>query len=685
MEFLYPNFLWALTALAIPIIIHLFNFRRFRKVVFPNVRFLHEIKEQTQSQSKLRKILVLLARMLAITFLVFAFAQPVIPENDSRVTAGRKSISVYIDNSFSMEAEGEEGPLLEQARQRAREIAAAHSPNDRFQLLTNEFSGKQQRWLSRDAFIEATDNITLSPEARQTTEVLARQRDLFTPSDEGTFRSYLVSDFQQSLTNLQQARADSIYPTTLLPLNAPARKNLSIDSVWFESPLRRAGEQDVIRIRVRNAGEQNLQKVPLRLSVGDMQKAITNFDIDAGTSLDTALYFNHGNAGIAQATLSITDHPITFDDDFYISYRVTDLVRILAISPDSKPQGWRNYLEPVFGEDPQYELKSANLSSVDYQSLNTFNTIVLYELPALPSGLRLELEKFMNNGGSVCVIPSENAETGSYNNLLQKANLGRLSAAQSQEVEASRIDTEHPLYRGVFQKIPRNIDLPQAQRYYPINFGVRSNASDVLAFRNGYPLLATSQSQSGRTYAFAVPLNSDNNNLAEHAIFVTSMLRIAELSMPYQQLYTVIGSGDPIRLANVETGAEDVLTLRRSGNEEETIPEKRTNQGNTLLYPHDQIEEAGNYLVELGDSTLSGIGFNYSRKESDVRTYSREELEASIESNGLFNYSVIEPTSGRVAEAVETLSSGETLWKLCVLLALGFLFVEILLLRFWKT
>ena len=79
MQFIYPAFLWALAALAIPIIIHLFYFRRFKKVAFSNVKFLQEVKEETSMRSRLRNLLVLLVRCLALAALVFAFAQPFIP------------------------------------------------------------------------------------------------------------------------------------------------------------------------------------------------------------------------------------------------------------------------------------------------------------------------------------------------------------------------------------------------------------------------------------------------------------------------------------------------------------------------------------------------------------------------------------------------------------------------------
>ena len=119
MQFVHPAFLWALAALAIPIIIHLFYFRRFKKVYFTNVRFLKEVKEETSARRRLRNLLVLLARLLALAALVLAFAQPFIPQ-DTEVKKGTKAVSIYVDNSFSMNALSQDVPLLEKAKQNVK-------------------------------------------------------------------------------------------------------------------------------------------------------------------------------------------------------------------------------------------------------------------------------------------------------------------------------------------------------------------------------------------------------------------------------------------------------------------------------------------------------------------------------------------------------------------------------------
>jgi len=116
MKFLYPLFLFALLAVSIPLIIHFFNFKRYKTVYFSNVNFLKAVKKDARKKSQLKQILILIFRILAISFLVFTFSQPYIPLTDRGKQRARQAVAMYIDNSFSMRLEGEKGILLEQAR-----------------------------------------------------------------------------------------------------------------------------------------------------------------------------------------------------------------------------------------------------------------------------------------------------------------------------------------------------------------------------------------------------------------------------------------------------------------------------------------------------------------------------------------------------------------------------------------
>ena len=153
MHFIYPQLLWALGLLVIPIIIHLFYFRRFKKVYFSNIRFLQEIKQETSSRNKIKNLLILLMRLLAIACLIFAFAQPFIASN-SKAKSGTKGVSIYVDNSFSMSAESDDESILQLAKKKAIQISEACGETDKIQVFTSDFEGQHQRFVSQEEIDE---------------------------------------------------------------------------------------------------------------------------------------------------------------------------------------------------------------------------------------------------------------------------------------------------------------------------------------------------------------------------------------------------------------------------------------------------------------------------------------------------------------------------------------------------
>ena len=159
MKFLFPQFLWALLLLIIPIIIHLFNFRRYKKVVFSNVSMLKEIETQSRKTKQLKKWLVLLTRVIALSSLILAFAIPYIPSQSGLFD--RKLISIYIDNSQSMLAEGESGQLFEDAKNKAREIIRNLPENAEIQIINNGLSFSSNKTNSPSNALRLIDNLAI--------------------------------------------------------------------------------------------------------------------------------------------------------------------------------------------------------------------------------------------------------------------------------------------------------------------------------------------------------------------------------------------------------------------------------------------------------------------------------------------------------------------------------------------
>ena len=233
MQFVFPWFFIALLTLAIPIIIHLFYFRRFKKVYFSDIRFLKEVQEEKSTIEKLKKRLILATRLLALFFLILAFAQPFIGGNKNKINNGNSAVCVYIDNSYSMGLKSGGEAALSVAKTKAKEIANAFNTGDKFSLLTNDFEGTHQRWMQKQDFMDAVDKIELSPDTRTVNEISKKQATLFQSLGAKNKLGFFISDFQK---NMVTKSTDTGFTAHFLQVQGDAEKNVFVDSCWFEQP-----------------------------------------------------------------------------------------------------------------------------------------------------------------------------------------------------------------------------------------------------------------------------------------------------------------------------------------------------------------------------------------------------------------------------------------------------------------
>lgn len=680
MEFLYPGFLYALAALAIPVIIHLFNFRRFKKIPFTNVRFLREIKQQTQSQNKLRHLLVLLMRLLAITFLVLAFAQPFLPSGDSQAKTSRKSVSVFIDNSFSMEGESQAGMMLEVAKNRAIDIAQAYEPTDRFQLLSQDFEGKHQRFVGRQEFIEWVQELEPSPQSKSLDEIATRQKDQLKSSDgENAKLSYIVSDFQKSRFDFDQFQSDTAVAFSLVHLERNTPNNVYIDSVWFASPVRKLGENEQILARIINSGDADAESIPVKLFVNGRQKAIGTATVGQGASAVATLNYVHDEPGIQRAEVQIEDYPVTYDDSFFFAYTVFEEIKILSIRDGNLSSN--DFLKAVYASDSTYRYTAVQVGNVSYSELGQYNLIVLDELNNVPSGLAGAIENFAKNGGSVWIIPPKNVDPDTYNTLLQALDAGALLNTVKGENKVNSINADHPLYQGIFEKLPSNPDLPTASTYVKVSNPLRAEADVLMGFRNGDAFLTGYRTERGKLYLLAVPLSADDNNFSRHALFVATALRIAELSQTTGIQAILLDSDAFFTIPPVSFSNESVFHLVSSEKEIDVIPRYQLRDGQLDITPGPDVYAAGNYLLLLGNDTIAAAGLNYKREESDLESYTAEELKAAVAGKSI---SIFDGNSSQLGREIVQQTKGTELWKICLILVLFFLLLESVLLRFWK-
>ena len=259
MQFLFPSFLWALGLLAIPIIIHLFYFRRYKEVYFTNVRLLKELVEETSSKNKLKNILILLSRLAIMAALIFAFAQPFLKSNESK-DMGSSAVSIYIDNSWSMNAKSGDISLFQIAKKKALEIINAFTESDKFQILSNDFNSTNLRLVSKSEARDLLEQITLGPKVQTLSKIGAKQNQSLENYPSQNKHSFIISDFQKNNSGLA-IPTDSSIQRHLIPLQYLEENNVGIDSAYFLTPVITPGQSNKIVFHVKNFGRSDVENI----------------------------------------------------------------------------------------------------------------------------------------------------------------------------------------------------------------------------------------------------------------------------------------------------------------------------------------------------------------------------------------------------------------------------------------
>jgi hypothetical protein len=685
MVFANPVLLFGLFALAIPILIHLFNFRRYRKIYFTNVRFLAAIRQETRKRSELKQLLILLSRLLAVASLVLAFAQPYIPSPlQQKKLSGQQAVSIYIDNSFSMEATNSYGTLLETAKSKALEIAGACQPSDQFLLITNDAGSRFNQTVSREEFMDLVKEVGLSPVSVPMSTIILRQKEALDRTKTLNRALYLISDFQRATTDLALLPPDSVNSYLLFPLIPGKRNNLSLDTAWFESPVQQPAQQSVLKVRVRNAGDEAVEKVPVKLTVNGQPKAVASIALEPGSETGISLSFTNEAGGYQTGTVEIMDYPVVFDDKLFISYELVSSLPILAIHGGAESP----YLNALFGDDSTFMIDNEAVKRLDYSSLSRYRVILLDGLVDISTGLSQELTRYARNGGELIIFPAPAINPESYRSFF--AGLG-LPAFAETDTAARRVDglnTESTLFFDVFEKnasgkviLPENVDLPIVFLHYRLS-GTAKGAGEVLMrLENGDPFLSAWFLGKGRIYLFTAPLDPRMTNFPRHPLFVPVLVRMALLSKTRQQLFWYTGQNEPLEITGDTLSNRAVYKLKKEGGSFEIIPEVRNTGPSLLLFPHEQVREAGIYSVERNGLKVNLFAFNFNRAESDPSLLTGEEITSILNKDRIRYFTLLKDNKTPVSKQVKELQQGKPLWKLFLLVTLLFIATEIAIIR----
>ncbi|RAR70810.1 vWA domain-containing protein [Flavobacterium aciduliphilum] len=642
MQFKYPEILYFLCALIVPILVHLFQLRKFKTEHFTNVKFLRELAIQTRKSSKIKKYLLLATRLLLLTFLIIAFAQPFFKGTDSQ--HAKNELYIILDNSYSMQAKGKKGELLKRAVQDLLE----HTPEQaNFSLITcsDSYWNTDIKSIQKDL-----QSLTYSATPFQLDQLLAKikshqsafQKDIVVITDGVGLKPEQTKGIQED---------EHLY--FVLP-EAEKTNNVSIDSVFIQKTMDRFYE---IGVKL-NAYGAEVEDLPIALYNNSKLVAKTMISFEGASKIVPFTIPKEDFHGY----VTISDNSLDFDNQYYFSLSKPQKSSVLSIGEAEKS----SFLAKIYQAD-EFNYTNFPLETLDYNLIDKQDAIVLNELKEIPQALQTTLKAFAEKGGNVIFIPNATSTLANCNAFLAQIGGVQFKTLTGLEKMVTTINYNHPLFTGVFEKKVTNFQYPFTKQ----SFTTDQSAPSLLEYNDQSPFLSAVPHGLSAVYIFTAPLNKSNSNFLLSPLVVPTFYKMGQNAQKAGITAMTIGNSTPYIVTSV-IGKDEILTIQNTS--ERFIPLQQILNNKIKLTFQESPKQAGNYTILNNKKTIDHISFNYNRIESDI-TQVQDDVASDFKEISSVDH---------IFDTLHANRADNQIWKWFMYLTLLFLVLEVLIQKYVK-
>lgn len=588
-----------------------------------------------------------------------AFCQPFLPADENNIASNRNII--YLDNSYSMSNEVDRDlTALDAATEYVQSLINVYPEAAEYKLITNDFSSFSNTFKGKAEIADFLTQIDYSGSSRSAFEIKERIESELSNEVKEVF---WIGDFQKTILAREPLIFDSLRNFNLIPLSFRSIQNVSVDSVFLNTPVLIGDIRPRLTAIISNTGLTEVNDLVVKVILNEVEVATGTITIlpndKAEISFDLSLDLKDTNKG----KITLQEFPVTFDNDFYFTLTTNTKISVLEV----KENAGTTPVETVYGNQTIFEFKSFQADNLDYSLIEAADLIIINELASIEPSLLTPLNSFIDQGGSLLVVPPYRPDVLSYRVLrgLSSINLADTSA----RVSLATPDFDNPFFANVFEDKVPSMAMPEVTT--ALTWGRERSA--ILRTQAGYPYLSENKSQ-GSTYLLAAPLSESFGTFQDHALFVPVMYRLAMYGANSQSgLYEFIDS-ETITFPLAEAQTDMVVKLK---GEEEFIPAYQFNSKELALQLPKYLLNAGFYDLEINNEVQGAIAFNYAAEESDLNQ--EDDLLSYFQGNVKLLESE-DITSFK--SLIENKYVGVALWRYAICLSLFFLLCEVLLIRF---
>jgi hypothetical protein len=596
MTFLNPLVLFGLAAAAIPIIIHLLNIRKLRRVEFSSLRFLRELQKTRMRRVKLRQWLLLLLRTLIIVALVMAFARPALRGGLAGLigTHARTTSVVVLDDSPSMGIRSDRGIVFSRAKEAALQAASLLEEGDEMVILRLSETGRQVTPAPVRTREEAAALLGPAEVSAVTVpygEAFGAAARILGESRNFNRELYLLTDLQKTQFAVPESSDmfdDRVRVFVAAP-SLPRPENAGITDVAVASRILVPGRPVQVRTTVRNFGSAPMHNGLISVYLDGTRVLQQSADIAPGGTLATTLAVTPKRRGIIHGSVRLEDDVLEIDNRREFVVDVPENIRLLVAGPAEADTRLAALAFTLAGDSAAAALavrtiSEAQLSSVDFAA---FDAVITCGIRDFSPSEATRLAQFVAAGGGMLIFPGDATDLPNYNAGLFAAlaippaappvDHGGGTDGASGYLSFGTVDYAHPLFTGLFDEGMRNtpaqrtVESPQVYRSIVLQPGAKGQS--VITLSDGSAFLAEYTAGNGRVLVAAVEAGMVWSDFPLKGLFVPLLHRAASyLASRRTQTASFVTGRQPVwNLRILDRSDRDVFIVRAPDNTEEKV------------------------------------------------------------------------------------------------------------------
>ena len=700
-----PLLLVALAAAIIPVVIHLINFRKPRKIAFSTLAFFQELQKSTIRRINLKRYLLLAMRVLAVSMLALALARPFLPPQIAGwlgASAQVDHVAILVDNGPSMMQIDEAGPYMDQALGAATEIVGQSGEEARFLIVPTHGELTSGRFMHRAEALRFLEQMESVNKGGYVAQRMTYVQDRLEDEPGGSGRIYWISDarkthIEQLEGGFQAAKPDrDWHPVTFIRVGGDTFQNVAVAGVEITGQILGAGIPVGVSVTVRNFGGQPVYNSFLSLEIDGERVGQYEISLEAGQERELLFEVIPELPGVIRGRAILEGGTHTFDHKRYFSIEVPESRSVLLISDRGEDGTRRSYLRPALvaasETGTRINASYADIGTLREFDLDTFDAIILESPRRVPDYLQAELVQFVQQGRGMLFVPSEQGNLDNYNRFLGQFNAGSFAGMRGtygrfEEVASLQpLDSGHLLASDLFESDDEEelrIDMPAIFHYWRYRRDNGEPGATVLRTNLGEPLFMEHSFGDGMIMVGTMGFSPGWSNLSIKPIYAPLVYRMLLYVVAWEHggaREHLLGSSFDRYFA--EYGAQ--VTLRLNG--DEIRPETSASaRGLRVRYPAHEWEPG--WLELQLDGKKTAIAINQDISESDFTSLSlaetRQFLTEIIPVAGVV--SIAGYSADEIRSAMATISFGREIWNWFIFIALAFMVAECIISRKYRT